>query len=127
MNDTLAPQIPRGKIQLGQAGELLAAAYLCACGMQICRRNVALSKGEIDIIAQQNKTYIFIEVRTIAASEQFSPIDSIGRKKRKKVRQNVKDYLQLTGMPEDTDIRLDVIGVHFSNYEVRIEHYPNAL
>lgn len=126
MNHKLAPQNPKGKRQLGLAGELMAAAYLCSLGMQICRRNVTLSNGEIDLIAQQNRTFIFAEVRTIVVSDGFSPIDSIGSRKRKKVRQNVRNYLVLTGMPDDTDIRIDVIGVHFSKHEVRIEHYPNA-
>src|SRR3990167_6959320 len=48
----------------GRLGENMAAEYLRTNGYHILRRNYHVRGGEIDIIAKQNQTLVFIEVKT---------------------------------------------------------------
>ncbi|MEX0940243.1 MAG: YraN family protein [Candidatus Babeliales bacterium] len=52
------------KIALGIYGEKLIATYLKKNGYSILKQNYRIRGGEVDIIAQQNNTIIFVEVKT---------------------------------------------------------------
>ena len=50
--------------QIGRYGEDLAAAHLIEHGFTITRRNYRVGRCEIDIIAENEKRIIFVEVKT---------------------------------------------------------------
>ena len=52
------------KQQLGKIGENLASEYLEKQGYLILERNFACRQGEIDIIAKDEKEFVFVEVKT---------------------------------------------------------------
>ena len=56
------PKVPRDA--LGDRGENMAAKYLRTQGMKIIVRNFRTEVGEIDIIAREGKTLVFVEVKT---------------------------------------------------------------
>lgn len=115
------------RLQLGERGEELAAAYLRGLGMRIRHRNFRARNGEIDVVAEIDGRMVFVEVRSRGRSDRISPLDSIGADKRKRVRRAVTAYLRATGRPADTDLRIDAIGVTFDDGLVRLEHIENAM
>ena len=114
------------RIALGRRGEQLAAAYLRGLGLKIKHLNFRVKRAEIDIIAKDGETLVFVEVRSRAQDDRFSPVDSVDATKRRRVRKAVELYLMVTGCSPHTDVRVDVVGVTFETEAVCVEHFPNA-
>ena len=67
--------------RIGKWGEDVAAEYLTQKGCQIIGRSVRTPYGEIDIIAKQGDTTIFVEVKTRTSNKMGLPEESITPKK----------------------------------------------
>ena len=67
--------------RIGKWGEDVAAEYLTQKGCEIIGRNVRTPYGEIDIIAKQGDTTIFVEVKTRTSNKMGLPEESITPKK----------------------------------------------
>ena len=81
---------------LGRLGEDLAADYLEKNGYRIVRRNVRLSKNELDIIAEDNDYLVFVEVKTRSclypeSGEYGIPSRAVDEGKRKNTVKAAKD------------------------------------
>ncbi|MEW5920698.1 MAG: YraN family protein [Bacillota bacterium] len=102
---------PKYKQTLGTQGEEIAAAYLQRKGYRITERNYTCPLGELDIIAYQGDTLVFVEVRT--NSPRFTGLAeaSIGFRKQRKLCQVATYYLKVKGMLE-RPCRFDVVIVH---------------
>lgn len=111
---------------LGKRGEDLAASYLLEQGYKILTRNFRCPLGEIDIIARDRRSLIFIEVRSNSSVCYGLPQESVSARKRIKLRQVAAFYLQSqrVGLP----LRFDVIGIVFDSdgRAKRFEHIENA-
>ena len=94
----------------GQHGEKLAADYLVRQGYTISGVNWRCQHGEIDIIAHQNDTLVFVEVRTRHSSTPETAFESINTRKREKLTALAQYYLSL-GKSEITNWRVDVIAI----------------
>jgi len=68
--------------RIGKWGEDTAAEYLTEHGYEIVSRNVRTPYGEIDIIAKQTDTTIFVEVKTRTSNKMGLPEESITPRKR---------------------------------------------
>jgi putative endonuclease len=107
--------------------EDMAASYLEKLGYKIVDRNVRIgSLGELDIIARDGTTLVFVEVR---AREKpwfaTAPEDSIGPRKRTRIKLLSRAYLQdheITG----TECRIDVIGIDDFGKGPQLRHYIDA-
>ena len=69
----------------GARGEDLAAAELKRRGYRILERNYLKRTGEIDIIAEKDRTVYFVEVKAKHNSDFSTPADSVNAKKRKHI------------------------------------------
>ncbi|NLT95106.1 MAG: YraN family protein [Clostridia bacterium] len=78
---------------LGQKGEDLAVKELVSRGYKILERNFRCKIGEIDIIAQEKDTLVFIEVRSKSGSEYGLPQETVMSKKKKTIRKVAEFYL----------------------------------
>ncbi|PPB08567.1 YraN family protein [Brevibacillus laterosporus] len=116
---------------IGQIGECRASDYLESLGYSIIGRNVRLSQGEIDIVAMEQRTVVFVEVRTRIGKRGVtpkygSPVESITPRKQQKLRQLALAYLQNHNQSYDT-FRIDAIAVwispDLSQTEEGLEHY----
>ena len=114
------------RIALGRQGEHLAAAYLRGIGMKINHLNYRVKRAEIDIIAADDETMVFVEVRSRWDGEVAAAIDSVDAAKRRRVRHAVELYLMMTGRSPHTDVRIDVVAVAFDSRGAHIAHFPNA-
>lgn len=108
----------------GNQGEDVAAEFLEDKGYKILDRNLHLICGEIDILAEDKKTLIIVEVKTVRGSGFGAAVDLVRYKKQKKLRQLA---LALTQQYPSRHIRVDAIGVDLSQEPPKIEHIISAV
>ncbi len=78
--------------QFGEKGEDKAVSFLKKSGYKIVERNVANARGEIDIIAQKDKTTYFFEVKAGREGSAISPAENLHPAKLKKFLYSVEFY-----------------------------------
>ena len=79
--------------ELGIKGEEHAIKLLKRAGYKIVERNFRSSFGEIDIIATEGYTLVFIEVKTRSSSAYGSPKEAVNRRKQGKIVKSSIDYI----------------------------------
>jgi putative endonuclease len=114
--------------EIGTLGENIAKNYLEKKGYKILETNYKTKIGEIDIIAQKGKNLVFIEVKTITTKENFLPEDKVNYRKKTKLINLVKFYLQEKKINFDIPIQIDVIGIKIGkDKEFEIQHFENVI
>jgi putative endonuclease len=83
------------RAERGRAGEDAAAALLEAHGYRIVGRNVRLPGGEIDIIARDGDTIVFVEVKARANHAYGTALAAVDAAKRATLRAIAGDWLQI--------------------------------
>jgi len=110
--------------QRGRLGEEIAAEYLQERGYKIVQRNLRILRAEIDIVAKQNDTVIFVEVKTRSNEEYGSGVEYISQRK-----QNQCIKAAMAYMKKGEGIRFDVISILLdpkTKSVVKIQHIRNA-
>lgn len=115
-------QIVINKRKTGNAYERRAAEYLRQNGVTIMEMNFSLKGGEIDIIGNDNGTYIFVEVKYRKNTSYGHPSESVTYKKQKTICRIATLYKQIKKLPEFGSFRFDVISILDDN----ITWYKNA-
>ncbi len=103
--------------RIGAGREEMAAAYLRARGLQILERNFRCRTGEIDIIAMDEGTYVFTEVKYRRSAEMGLPQEAVGYAKQRKICRVSDFYRMKKQLPESTPLRYDVVAVCGENIE----------
>lgn len=103
------PKNPKG---LGFMGEQAAKAYLEAKGYKILHENYVTPLGEIDLIAREGETLVFVEVKARSSEEYGPPEASVTRGKRRQIVKAAELYL-LKARLKDVACRFDVVAVTF--------------
>ena len=96
--------------ELGDRGEALVAEYLRAHSYEIAASQFRCRFGEIDLIAKQDKTYVFIEVKYRTSPAAGDPAGAVDRKKQKKISKTADYYRVLRRLPSDQPFRFDVVA-----------------
>jgi putative endonuclease len=110
----------------GRAAEATAARHLESLGMTIVGRNVRAGRGEIDLVARDGATLVFVEVRFRESGAFGGPEDTVGVPKRLRVVRAAKDYLSATGPAGWSEARFDVVAVEGEGPAAVVRHYPAA-
>ena len=110
---------------LGRIGEKQAVKFLKKKGFQIIKTNYKTKLGEIDIIAKDNDTIVFIEVKTRKDSAFGTPAEAVNYKKQQKYFLVASEYLQKTKQ-EEAICRFDVVEIEKDGEKVQINHIINA-
>lgn len=97
------------KSALGDRGENVAARHLRNSGYKIIVRNFRCPLGEIDIIARQGDTLVFVEVKTRVSDEPM-PEDQVNHEKQHHITKVAKYYLGRYGIPQPP-ARFDIIAI----------------
>lgn len=113
------------RLRLGQQGEEAAARYLVTQGMKILERNLRTPLGEIDLVARQKKTLIFVEVKTRRSDRFGLPQEAVGARKQRQILRAAQWYLA-DGNGSGLQPRFDVVAVLVTGETVEIEHLPDA-
>jgi putative endonuclease len=102
-----APAVPR--MALGEGGENAAARYLRGLGYRIIERNFECELGEVDIIARDGRTLVFVEVKTREEGDP-APEDQVNPNKQHQLTKAARVYLSRYGSPQPP-ARFDVVGI----------------
>ncbi len=110
------------KCEDGIKGELAAQKYLEELGWKIIATNVSFSRvGELDIVALDGQTMVFVEVRTRADNRFGHPFETITKEKQRKIVSASRRYI-MENNPKCQFFRYDAIAVLHD----KVEHLPNA-
>lgn len=128
----MTDKAPASNRSLGRAGESIACDYLVKNGFLVTRKNYTVRGGEIDIIAENEKYIIFVEVKTRSAGRSIEKYgrgaSAVDLKKREHFLFSAKKYLR--DFPSDKKPRIDVIEITLEHFDgcvaAKISHYPNA-
>lgn len=111
--------------ETGKIGEEIAVGFLRKKGYKILETNWRIEKWEVDIIAQQNKERIFVEVKTRFSEDYGDAAEAVTLQKQKYLINSANLYA-LT-MDYEGPIRFDVICVYLQKGEKpEIEHIEDA-
>ena len=101
------------KRELGDFGESLAVDHLREAGLRIVKRNYRCPKGEIDIIAQDEESLIFVEVRLRTSNFRGYAEESIDQRKAQKLQNIAAYYLLQQGMIDWPPVRFDIVAINW--------------
>lgn len=115
------------KQSLGRWGEEAAARYLAERGYEILARNVRTKFGELDLVMQQGKQLVFVEVKARSGNQFGQPEEAVTPAKQRHLAEAAESYLQAN--PQlGGDWRVDVIAINrTSGKDLEIVHFENAL
>jgi len=112
---------------IGSHWEERAAAYLQAQGLVVLERGYRCRLGEIDIIASESDTLVFVEVRFRRNRRFGSASETVGAIKQTKLLRAARHFLMRHPCYADVPIRFDVIAVDGENSsEARVDWLRNA-
>ena len=107
----------------GQMGEDLAVKFLTDKGYKILERNRHFSRAcEVDIIALNKDTLVFVEVKTRSSDICGIPFEAVTKSKYEKIKLGLYSYLNEN--PQYKKYRIDAVSVLLKP-EVKIEHLEN--
>jgi putative endonuclease len=109
---------------LGSKGEDLAVKFLEKKGYKILSRNFRTPVGEIDVIAEDRNTLVFIEVKTRTDDSFGHPFEAVTFRKKDKLRKVALSYLKSSR--KEMPSRFDVLSIEMRGGESRIEHIEDA-
>lgn len=96
--------------RLGERGEDAAASYLERAGLDVIERNWRCDAGEVDIVALDEGTVVFCEVKTRKTAAKGTPDEAVTPAKQRKYGRLAAAYLQANDLA-GTSVRFDVISI----------------
>ncbi len=118
--------------QIGKAAETLVAERLTVSGWEIVERNARTRFGELDIVALDGRTLVFVEVKAGRQGSAFGPerpVLAVDRRKQLRVRRLAAAWMaDRRNAPYYAEIRFDAVGVSFDRHDqvADVEHIRAA-
>jgi putative endonuclease len=112
------------KRNLGRKGEEISIDFLQRKGYEILKRNYRYGHKEIDVVARDKNTIVFVEVKTGRSKKFGEPFEKVNATKQKTLIEVAKAFIQENEI-KGCDFRFDVISVDLKGDE-KIEHIKNA-
>ena len=112
------------KIELGRKGEDIAVNYLIKSGYNIMKRNYRIGHSDIDILAKDNETLVFVEVRTKSREDRGMPEDTLTPKKLRRMKKTAELYIAFNHY--EGSARLDAICIVVDESD-RIKHFEHYI
>jgi len=111
----------------GARGEKEAERFLLRSGLMIVGKGYSNDFGEIDLIAVDDDTVVFVEVKTRASDIAGVPADAVDETKQEKITRTAVSYLKRHDLL-NSRVRFDVISVTWPSKKNRpiIEHFKDA-
>jgi putative endonuclease len=119
------PVVTLRRQQLGLSGESLAVEELERRGYAILARRYRTAYGEIDIVAEDGQTLVFVEVKARATAEFGTAAEAVTRRKQLRLARMARDYLARAAIV-DRPCRFDVVAIDEVETSPRITVYPHA-
>lgn len=96
---------------VGASYEKLAGDYLRQQGYEILACNFRCRQGEIDIVAKEKGTLVFVEVKYRSSMAKGSPLEAVDAKKQRLISKTAAYYCYRYGYGENYPCRFDVVAV----------------
>jgi putative endonuclease len=112
---------------LGPRGERAAAEFLERLGYRILERSRRYKFGEIDLVALDGETIVFVEVKTRRSDRRGDPAEAVDRRKQERVTRSALAYLKRRRLL-GRRTRFDVVSIVWSddNSPPQITHLRGA-
>ena len=120
--------MPSSRDELGRHGEDEAVRHLKGLGYRIIGRRERILRGDIDIVALDGRTVVFVEVRSKSTTTHGHPAETVGPVKQRRIAELAAAYIRRHRL-EDQSVRIDVVAVTFRPDMTTppvVEHYQNA-
>jgi putative endonuclease len=112
-------------LPLGRRGERAAEKHLRRNGYRIVARNFRAVGAEIDLVAMDGETLVFVEVKTRRSLAAGAPEEAVDERKQQRLRR-AAEVFATRYRAEDTEMRFDVVAVDASGKGLEIELLRNA-
>ena len=113
------------RVNLGKTGEDLACRELERLGYAILDRRVRFRGGEIDIVARDGQTLVFVEVKARETGAFGGGGEAVTMYKRRRIVQLAIEYVARRRLG-DCGVRFDVVSVQLESEPPSIEVYKSA-
>jgi putative endonuclease len=113
------------KKELGKKGEEVALRFLKKRGYRIIEKNYVCKMGEMDIIAREKDTLVFIEVKTRTSAMFGPPQLAVNSSKQRQLSKVALNYLKEKHL-EDQKARFDVVAILLEEKGEQIELIQDA-
>lgn len=110
--------------EMGQRGEKVAQSFLLEKGYKILHVNWRNRKSEIDIIAMDGDTLVFVEVKTRQTNHFGDPENAVDYKKQRRIIRAANAYVLKHRI--ENDARFDIISILIEKNATVINHYTDA-
>lgn len=108
----------------GRAGEKLAMDFLKEKGFAVLETNWRNGRLELDIIARDGGTLVFVEVKTRSSNLHGFPEDSVDASKQDRICNAAESYIEQNQW--QAEIRFDLISITLEGPDSGIHHIPDA-
>lgn len=110
--------------------ETQAVAFLMREGYEVLARNYAYHGGELDIVARDGSTLVFVEVKSVWNNQQGNPAARVNVLKQKKIWHTACHFLatqkEIAPKGFDEPCRFDVLSARAYQQPLQFAHYKNA-
>ncbi|MEG2882336.1 MAG: YraN family protein [Christensenella sp.] len=113
------------KQMIGKVGENAVCRYILDKGMKLLARNYRAQKGEIDLIAQDKDTLVFIEVKTRSNANYGTAADAVGYKKQQMIIKTAQCFIAERSL-YDSNVRFDVAEVALNKKQSSVHYIMDA-
>lgn len=112
-------------VSLGRRGERAAARYLRRRGYRIVTRNFRAAGAEIDLVAMQDGTLVFVEVKTRRTDAAGTAEEAVDERKEKQIRR-AAEVFAARYRAEEYPMRFDVVAIRAAGRRLEIELLKDA-
>jgi putative endonuclease len=110
--------------EIGKDAEEAAASYLKSRGYRILHKNLSFIYGELDLVALDGETVVFVEVKYRKNLDHGFPFEAVTKSKQKKIIMAANTYLaKYASLPA---CRFDVVSMHGELSKPTIDHIIDA-
>jgi putative endonuclease len=110
--------------EIGKMGEDIAYTYLVEQNIKVLERNWRYKRAEIDIVGLDNKTLVFIEVKTRTDDILDRPENAVDTRKRTLLIKAAIAYMH--HIKHDWAIRFDILSIILRKEKPQIDHFKDA-
>jgi len=115
----------RTELPLGRRGERAAEKYLKRNGYRIVARNFRAAGAEIDLVAMDGETLVFVEVKTRRSRISGAPEEAVDERKQLRMRRAAEAFATRYRAGEK-ELRFDIVAVNAAGKRLGIELLRNA-
>lgn len=115
----------REELPLGRRGERAAEKYLKRKGYRIVARNFRAAGAEIDLVAMDGETLVFVEVKTRRTRTSGAPEEAVDERKQIRMRRAAEAF-SARYRAGDKELRFDIVAINAAGKRLGIELLRNA-